>query len=121
MNKKDYLDKISKYNMVGSSICLMDKNNKRSFFQSGYASLETKEVSKRDSIYRIASISKVIVAIGLLKLKDKGLVDIDEDISLYLGYKVCNPKYKDVKITLRMVMTQTASFRDSLGYNHQLN
>ena len=37
-------------------------------------------------IYRIASISKVIVAIGLLKLYDKGLVDLDEDISKYLKY-----------------------------------
>jgi len=79
---------------------------------TGFADLENKTPTHKDSIYRIASISKVIVAIGLLKLYEQGLVDLDEDVSKYLGFEVRNPKFPDVKITLRMVLTQTSSIID---------
>ena len=39
-------------------------------------------------------------------------MDLDEDISKYLGFKVMNPKYPNDLITLRMVMTQTSSITD---------
>ena len=48
----------------------------------------------------------------MLKLYEKGLVDLDEDISKYLGFTIRNPKYPNDKITLRMVMTQTSSIID---------
>ena len=115
--EKAYLDLISKYNTVGTSVCLLDKDDNRHFITSGLSSIENNTATKKEDIYRIASISKVVVAIGVLMLYDKGLVDLDEDISKYLGYSVINPNYKDKNITLRMVMSQTASFRDSYGYD----
>jgi CubicO group peptidase (beta-lactamase class C family) len=70
-----------------------------------------------DSLYRIASISKMMVALGVVKLVDEGKLDLDRDISEYFGYSVRNPNFPDAKITLRMLMSHTSSLRDAGGYN----
>ena len=107
-----YKEFVSKFNMVGSNVLFMDKDGYTENVCTGYSDIESNKETDTHGIYRIASISKVIVAIGLLKLYDKGLVDLDEDISKYLGFKVLNPKYPNDLITLRMVMTQTSSITD---------
>ncbi len=109
---KNYKEYVKKYNMVGSNVIYLYNNGYIENVCSGYADLETNKETDEKGIYRIASISKVIVAIGLLKLYDKGLIDLDEDISKYLGFIVRNPKYPNDKITLRMVLTQTSSIID---------
>ena len=114
MNKylKEYNEFINQFEMVGSNVLFLKKDGYVETVSTGYASLENNILSHPNSIYRIASISKVIVAVGLLKLYEKGLVDLDEDVSKYLGFKVRNPKYEEQKITLRMILTQTSSIID---------
>jgi CubicO group peptidase (beta-lactamase class C family) len=70
-----------------------------------------------DTLYRIASISKLVVALGVVKLVDEGKLDIDRDVGEYLGYVVRNPNFPEAKITLRMLLTHTSSLRDGGGYN----
>ena len=111
----NYLTFINKYNMVGSNVLVLDKQNYIENVCSGFSNLENQIQTSTDSIYRIASISKVIVAIGVLKLYEKGLVDLDEDISTYFGFKIRNPKFPDDIITLRMILTQTSSIVDDGG------
>ena len=112
--KKDYKKFVAKYNMVGSNVIVADSMDEYISCSTGFASLETQEKSRPNNIYRIASISKVVVAMGLLKLYDKGLVDIDDDISKYLGYIVRNPYFPTSKITLRMIMSQSSSISDNV-------
>lgn len=114
MNKylTEYNEFIKQFEMVGSNVLFLRKDGYLETVSTGYANLEKKTLSNPNSIYRIASISKVIVAVGLLKLYEKGLVDLDDDVSKYLGFKVRNPKYEDKKITLRMILTQTSSIID---------
>ncbi len=109
---KGYPEFIKQFEMVGSNVLFLRKDGYLENITTGYADLEKKIKTTKDSIYRIASISKVIVAIGLLKLYEKGLVDLDEDISIYLGFKVRNPKFPDCLITLRQVLSQTSSIID---------
>ena len=109
---KDYNEFVSQFEMVGSNVLFLNKDGYIENECSGFSSLEKNIKTNTNAIYRIASISKVIVAIGVLKLYEKGLVDLDEDISNYFGFKIRNPKFPDDKITLRMVMTQTSSIID---------
>jgi len=109
---KDYKEFISQFEMVGSNVIFLKNDGYLENECSGYSSLEKNIITDTKAIYRIASISKVIVAIGVLKIYEKGLVDLDEDISKYLGFTIRNPKYPNDKITLRMVMTQTSSIID---------
>lgn len=108
----EYKDFVSKYEMVGSNVLYVSKDGYLENVTTGYSDIASATETSVKSIYRVASISKVIVAIGVMKLYEKGLVDLDEDISHYLGIKIRNPKFPDVPITIRMLMTQTSSIID---------
>ncbi len=51
----------------------------------GLGDLERKTPATADSIYVLASVSKPITATGLMVLKDRGLVDLDQPANRYLG------------------------------------
>ncbi|MCM1260383.1 MAG: beta-lactamase family protein [Prevotella sp.] len=97
---------------VGLNVLIANTSDVIEQFTYGYASLEEKKPTDIHTIYRIASVSKVIVATCIMMLYDEGLVDIYEDISKYLGYHVRNPYFPNDSITLRMLMTQTSSICD---------
>lgn len=127
MNKKitmpqDIYDKFSKDAMaVGISSLIADKNEILATYSYGKRSIEKNLDTTCDTIYRIASISKVEVAIAALMLYDEGRLDLTCDISKYLGFKVRNPYFPNDIITTEMLMTQTSSINDcedqGIGYD----
>lgn len=71
-----------------------------------------------NTCFRIASITKWVTAIGLMTLYDQGKLDLDRDISNYLGYPVRNPAFPDTPVTTRMLMTHTSSLSaDAVNYH----
>lgn len=73
-------------------------------------------LANTDTRYRIASLSKLITALGALRLVELGKLELDRDISEYLGYTLRNPHFPDDAITTRMLMNHTSSLRDEGGY-----
>ncbi len=69
------------------------------------------------TLYRIASISKMMTTLGLMRLVEAGKVDLDADVSGYLGFSLRNPHFPDQAITLRTLLTHTSSLRDEGGYS----
>jgi CubicO group peptidase (beta-lactamase class C family) len=72
------------------------------------------------TMYRIASVSKLVATIGAMRLVEQGRLQLDADISQYLGFKVRNPNFPDVAITTRMLLSHTSSLRDEAGYRFGL-
>ncbi len=70
-----------------------------------------------NTLYRIASISKLVTAIGLMQLHEDGLFNLDDDISVTMGYSIRNPQYPDVPITFRMLLSHQSSLQDGSGYS----
>lgn len=68
--------------------------------------------------FRIASITKWVTAIGLMTLYDQGKLDLDKDISSYLGFKVRNPAFPNVPITARMLLSHTSSLSAKASNYH---
>ena len=68
------------------------------------------------TLYRIASISKLVTTLGVMKLVEAGRISLDEDVGTYLGYPVRNPHFPGVPVTMRMLLTHTSSLRDDAGY-----
>ena len=87
----------------------------------GHAYLVKKEPVDEDTYFRIASVTKMISAIGVMQLVEKGLLDLDTDISQYLGYDVRNPYYPKSRLTLRCLMTHTSSLSVGGGYSRIRN
>ncbi len=89
--------------------------------QFGYRYIDEKNpansrLANDATMYRMASISKLVTALGVMKLVEDGKLKLDTDISEYLGYSVRNPNFPDAPITLRMLMSHTSSLRDGGGY-----
>ena len=69
-----------------------------------------------DDPARVASISKLVTAIGVLRLVEAGQLDLDADVSALLGFPLRNPAFPDAPITLRMLLSHTSSLTDAAGY-----
>ena len=83
----------------------------------GYKDLETQTPLCNDHMMRIASISKSFTATSLMQLVEKGQISLDDDVSDLIGFKIRNPHHPDVPITLRMILSHTASIRDKEDYS----
>lgn len=66
--------------------------------------------------WRAASLSKPAAALGAMRLVESGLLDLDRDVSDYLGYALRNPSFPEATITLRMLLGHTSSLRDAGFY-----
>ncbi|MFN3516121.1 MAG: serine hydrolase domain-containing protein [Novosphingobium sp.] len=62
---------------------------------------------------RIASISKLVTALGVMRLVDRGQLDLDRDVSDYLGYRLRHPAFPDRKITLRLLLSHQSGLIDA--------
>lgn len=83
---------------------------------SGYADKATHRAVTLDDPVRIASISKMVTAIGVMRLVEQGKLDLDTDVSTWLGWRLRNPAFPDVPITLRLLMSHRSSLTDAAGY-----
>ena len=66
---------------------------------------------------RIASVSKTFVAVGIMQQVEKGKIDLDTDVSDYLGFTLRNPNFHDTPITCKMLLSHTSSLRDGEAYS----
>ena len=73
------------------------------------------------TLYRMASVSKMVAAVGAMILVEQGKLDLDADISRYLGFQIRNPHFPTAPITTRMLLSHTSSLRDDAGYNFPIN
>jgi CubicO group peptidase (beta-lactamase class C family) len=85
-------------------------------FIGGTSALPDKPVDAH-TLFRIASISKMMTTLGLMRLVEAGKLDLDADVSGYLGFNLRNPHFPDQPILLRHLLTHTASLRDEAGYS----
>ena len=81
--------------------------------QFGQRSVEQNLPANAQTLYRIASVSKLVTAIGFMKLVDRGDINLDADVSTYLGFTLRNPNAPEQAISSRMLLSHTASVRDA--------
>ena len=53
----------------------------------------------RQSRFRVASVSKMFTVFTLMQLQEQGKLDLDADVSQYLGFRLRNPNYPEKPIT----------------------
>lgn len=107
-----------KLEVVGLSVVVVDKSDivyKKTF---GFKSLSAdKNIAlKDDDLFRIASISKTFVATSIFQLIERGLLNLDDDVNPFLKFKLQHPKFKDIPITVKMLLSHRSSINDSQRY-----
>ena len=95
---------------------IFDAENTEPVIVEGLADRATgRAVSANDPV-RIASISKLVMALAALRLADEGTLDLNADVSGYLGWQVRNPAYPEVPVTLAQILSHRSGLRDDAGY-----
>ncbi|KAF1709348.1 serine hydrolase [Pseudoxanthomonas kalamensis DSM 18571] len=83
---------------------------------TGLADVAAGRAVTPDDPVRIASISKLVVTLGVMRLVEQGKLDLDADVSGYLGWPLRNPAFPDTPITLRLMLSHRSSLTDAAGY-----
>ena len=89
-----------------------DASGERGAYAVGLADPAAARAITPDDPVRIASISKLVVAIGVMKLVEQGRLDLHSDLSQWLGWHLRNPAFPDRPISLRQLLSHTSSIRD---------
>jgi CubicO group peptidase (beta-lactamase class C family) len=79
----------------------------------GQANVERRVPATTDTIFALASVTKTVTGVALMQLHEAGLVDLDADVSTYLPFAVSHPLHPARPITLRALMSHTASINDT--------
>ncbi len=112
--EKYYQQNQQKTNALGIAVSLVRKDKQDVILGYGKASLAKQvPVSAQETIFRIASVSKVFVAVAVLQQVEQGRLDLDADINQYLKFFQV-PETFEQAITLRHLLTHTAGFEDKL-------
>ena len=77
--------------------------------EAGFADREAGKPVRRDTLFRLASVTKPFVATAALAMMDKSMIRLDDPITRYLPY--FTPKAPDgsvPRITLRHLLTHTS-------------
>lgn len=99
-----------------SVVVAFDRETIRPLIVEGLANKDTGRPVEANDPVRIASISKLIMALTALRLADEGKVDLDRDVSDYLGWKVRSPYFPDVPVTLGQLMSHRAGLSGTADY-----
>lgn len=102
-----------KKNIVGFSTSIVNENG--ILYNKGFGLSNTENQSKytKNTIQNIASISKTLIGISLFKAQEMGKLNLDDPVNDYLPFKVVNPTYPDIPITIRHLSTHTSTIMDS--------
>lgn len=93
-----------------------DRGGEVGSFAEGIADPRTDRAIAPDDPARVASITKLAVAVGVMRLVEQSRLDLDQDVSAKLGWSLRNPAFPDRPISLRMLLSHTSSVRDGIDY-----
>jgi CubicO group peptidase (beta-lactamase class C family) len=93
-------------------------NEKEVLYKNGFgmASIENNQRYTDSTVQNIASVSKTFIGLAILKAQELGKLQLDDSINKYLPFKVINPAFPGVPITIRHLVTHTSSIIDSKAY-----
>ena len=104
--------------LSGLQVSVMVDGEATSSYAFGFAQItdSAPEPLRTDHKLRVASISKLLVAIGIMQLADADALDLDRDASDYLGWTLRNPNFPHEALTVRQILSHTSSIRDGPRY-----
>lgn len=104
-----------RYKTIGAVVCVVENGQVTHTFTYGTLDQEGTPIEE-NTLFRVGSISKMVTAMGVMRLVEQGKLLLDGDLSDVLGFAVRNAQYPNTPITLRQLMSHTTGLRDSSYY-----
>lgn len=100
---------MEKRNSSAVSVALTDSRGLVWEGNFGLLERESPEPVTSDSMYGLCSVSKMVTTASVMKLVDKGIVDLDAPYLRYVpDFRMADPRYR--YITVRMLLNHSAGF-----------
>lgn len=106
-----------RHGLTGISVVTRCGHTVSAEYHAGYGNIALNTPVDAKTAFRVASISKAVVALIAAKLNAQGHLDVDAPLESYLGSRIRHPHFPDRPLTLRMFLSHTAGIRDGSGYD----
>ena len=106
---------LAKYNTSGAAIVIMRGGEIEYEYYYGRQGRKSEKVTENTHFHN-ASVAKMITVLGVMKLYDEGKIELDKNISEYFNFPVSNPRFRDVPVTIRQIMSHTSSISGNSKY-----
>jgi CubicO group peptidase (beta-lactamase class C family) len=112
------LTKLSKNShLVGFAVAIVNKDSIVYAKGFGYSNKGSKNPYTIHTIQPIASISKTLLGVALMKAQEMGKLNLSDNINDHLPFKIYNPNFPNEKITIQQLANHTSSIIDGEQYD----
>lgn len=106
---QSYVDSVAiKYGAIGLQVAVIEDGHVTDSYACGWATKNSDPMTA-DHKMRVASISKVVVGMDAMRLREDGSVDLETPIGTYWDASFRNPYYTDTPVNIRSILTHTSS------------
>lgn len=78
----------------------------------GFTDIEQTKAYTSNTIQNIASISKTLIGVSLLKAQELGKLNMNDPINTYLPFKISNPNHPEIPILIKHLAYHTSTITD---------
>ena len=100
-----------RYGATGLQVAVIERGQLTDTFAYGWATRNAERMTPNHKM-RIASISKVLIGLTAARMRQDGLVNYGEPFGTYWDSSFVNPAHPDSPVTLKTLLTHTASLAD---------
>lgn len=79
----------------------------------GYADVENERPVADDTLFVVASVSKLFTAVPLMRLVEEGALDLDAPTAEAFDFPIVHPEHPAVPVTTRQLLTHTSGMVDA--------
>jgi CubicO group peptidase (beta-lactamase class C family) len=97
----------------GVGVAVVRIGREPTFTCAGLADAISQRPISPDTVFRVASISKTMTAIGLMRLRDEGRFALDDPVNLYLKDLVVEPPPGGTEVTFRHLLSHTGGIGEA--------
>jgi CubicO group peptidase (beta-lactamase class C family) len=104
-------DEMTKRQIPGLALAVVRHGRIQKIASYGYADVDFSVPVKSTTLFSIASVTKTVTAVGIIKLQEEGKLSVDDSIGLYLEEVPVSWR----KVKIRQVMSHTSGIPDVMS------
>ena len=105
------------FELLGCSVTSFCGDNIQQSFHWGTRQLEAGWAVTSTTQYRIASVSKAVVATACARLVESGELAYDAPVDAWLGWPLVHPSHPEVPVTVGDLLSHRSGLQDGTGYS----
>lgn len=102
--------------LIGYGVAIVNMDSVLYSRGFGFSDQKKKTPYTINTVQRLASISKTLLGVSLMKAQELNLLELDDDINDYLPFRIANPYFPEEKISIRQVANHTSGLKDTRYY-----